>query len=65
MIQSSGDSYAPSHILPSARDVGQSWKSDPGLGEDFEAPVDGRLVVEVPGLAYRSPERASLLPLVI
>lgn len=65
MIQSSGDSYVPSHIIPSARDVGQRWKSELGLGEDFEAPVDERLIAEVPGLAYRSPERASLLPLVI
>ena len=62
MIRSSGDSYTPSHILPAARDVGQRWKSEPGLGEDFEVPVNERLIAEVPGLAYGSPEWASLLP---
>lgn len=65
MIQSSSDSYTASHILPPARDVGQRWKSEPGLGEDFEVPVDERLIAEVPGLVYGSSERASLLPLAL
>lgn len=44
VIQSPGDSYIPSHILPSAMDVGQRWKSEPGLGEDCEVPVGERLM---------------------
>lgn len=55
MIQSSGDSYTPSHILPPAGDAGRRWKSEPGLGEDFEVPLDERLIAEVPDLAYGSP----------
>lgn len=60
MIQSPGDSYSPSHILPPAKDVGQRWKSEPELGEDCEIPVHERLIAEVPGLAHGSPEQASL-----
>lgn len=48
MIQSSGDSYTPSRILPSARDVGQRWKSEAGLGEDFEVHLKERLIEKVP-----------------
>lgn len=62
MIQNSGNSYTTSHILPPARDVGQRWKSELGLGEDFKVPVDERLIADVPGLAYGSPEQANLLP---
>lgn len=50
MIRSSGDSYPPSHILSPTSDVGQRWKSEPGLGEGFEVPVDERLIAEVTGL---------------
>jgi len=65
VIQSSGDSYTPSHIFSPARDVGQSWKSELGLGEDFEVPVNERLSAEVPGRVHGSREQASFVPLAL
>lgn len=54
----------PSHIL---LPVGQRWKSEPrlGEGEDFEVPVDERLIAGVLSLADGGPEWPSLLPLAL